>query len=778
MTKVLGNLLAMLLVTAAASATLWPSYQSRAFIVMVAGGFVLGATVAILGARFRWPAWLVILVTILGFGVVGVPLAVPARAVNGVLPTVEGVQELAMAVVLGWKQLVTIALPVGDYQALLVPALILVLVSTVIGLTVALRSAHGELAVLAPVGLFIAGIALGPSSVARPVELGLGFLVLLLSWLLWFRWRRRVGATRLVAAQSARTIESLSDRRLAAARRLVSAAAIIALAIAAGTAASLAVPPAGARDVVRSHVQQPFNPNDYASPLSGFRSYLQSPTVDDTLLRVTGLPTGERLRLATLDSYDGVVFAAGGEAGAARSETGSADSGSFTRLPYRLDQSAVDGQEVVLQVEVLGYTGVWVPGAGQLEQVVFGGDTAVARSDSFYYNDVGGSAAVIGGLTRGDRYESRSVVPESTGDLATALPGSAVLAPIAVPDGMLAALEEAQQAGDTPGEQLQAMLDDLLTRGYISHGVGTDEPVSRSGHGADRMTQLFTDVPMLGDEEQYAVAAAILARSLGFPARVVLGFAPDAAADPEGAVAVTGADVTAWIEVQTALDGWVMIDPNPAFREVPAKQPDDPSVVSRPQSVLPPPVVDIEDPRDTPPPDTTVEDPPAPIDPLLALLFAVLQIVGWSGLALLVLLSPLLVVVAIKTRRRYLRRSRGTAGERIGGGWREFADTVTDFNGVAAVGTTRAELAASVGGTPALGGTPPVVFAELVDRAVFAPDTPSNADADRVWASVGALRRSLAVEHTRRDRLRALLSLRSLGRYAGGKKPSRSEGAR
>ena len=31
---------------------------------------------------------------------------------------------------------------------------------------------------------------------------------------------------------------------------------------------------------------------------------------------------------------------------------------------------------------------------------------------------------------------------------------------------------------------------------------------------------------MIGDAEQYAVAAAIMVRQLGFPVRVVFGFAP------------------------------------------------------------------------------------------------------------------------------------------------------------------------------------------------------------------------------------------------------------
>ena len=32
---------------------------------------------------------------------------------------------------------------------------------------------------------------------------------------------------------------------------------------------------------------------------------------------------------------------------------------------------------------------------------------------------------------------------------------------------------------------------------------------------------------MVGDGEQYAVAAALMAREIGFPARVVVGYLPD-----------------------------------------------------------------------------------------------------------------------------------------------------------------------------------------------------------------------------------------------------------
>ena len=748
-----GNTLAMAAATAVASSALWPVYHSNGFILLVAVTFALGAGIAILGALFRWPSWIVLVVTVAVYLLAGVPLAIPGRAISTFLPSVDGVLELVAATALSWKQLVTIVLPVGTYQSLLVPAFILLLLSTVIGLSTALRSRFGELAVLSPIGLLIAGIALGSSTESSPIEHGLGLLVVLLFWLLWFRWQRRRSAVRLVAQQSRRTIESSVDRRLAAARGLLSAAVIIAVAIAAGAAAAIAVPASAPRDVLRARVQQPFDPRAYPSPLSGFRGYLQPERSDEALLEVRGLPTGGRLRIATLDSYDGIVYSVGGG-------TVAGPSGTFSRLPYRLDQSAVDGKQVTLTVTVDGYRGVWVPGDGQLERIEFTGRSATARADSFFYNDNSGTAAVIGGLQRGDRYVSEAVVPSPPGGLAALRPGTAVLPPVGVvPDGLAQALEGYTRASDPPGVRLQAMIDGLKADGYISHGVGQGEPVSRSGHGADRITQLFADQPMLGDQEQYAVAAALMARQLGFPARVIVGFAPTVGST--GTVTLTGADISAWIEVQVAGKGWVSIDPTPAVRDVPPKTPDEPTVVSRPQSVVPPPAPDAAEPRDLSPPDAKVEDPPAPPNPWLAFLATALTVAGWTLLGLSIVLAPFLAVIAAKLRRRRLRRTAPTTDARISGGWREFADTAVDFDIPVPPAATRSELAETVGGAP------PLVLASVVDRAIFSPDEAHSTDADAVWRAVRELRKSLSAGKNRRERLKALISLRSFGRYAG-----------
>lgn len=751
---VAGNTAALAISTAVALGTLWPVYQSVEFLRLAAVAFAAGAAIALLGAVYRWASSILVLLTVGVYLLIGVPLAIPGKATGGVFPSVDGMVELLSATALGWKQLLTVVLPVGAYQSLLVPALVLVLLSTVIGLSTALRARVPELAVLSPVILFLAGIALGPQAVTYPMELGLALFVSVLFWLLWLRWERRRTALRLVAQQSRATIESAGDRRLAGARGLLSSAVVIGVAIAVGATATLAAPPPEERDVLRSHVEQPFDPRAYPSPLTGFRSYLQPGTADTVLLRITGLPDGGRIRLAALDTYDGIVYSVG-------SDAVSSESGSFTRLPYRLDQSSVAGDDVSLTVSIEGYRDIWVPGVGKLERIEFTGPRSTANTDAFYYNDNSGTSAVLGGLSPGDSYRTDSVVPRDVDDLASLSPGSAVLPPVGVvPDELAQVLESWINPGDPPGAQLASMIDGMIANGYVSHGIGADEPASRSGHGADRLAQLFTQRPMLGDQEQYSVAAALMARRLGFPARVVVGFAPGEP-DATGVTEVTGSDISSWVEVQASSGEWVTIDPTPPVRPVPDRQPDEPTVISRPQTVVPPAPEDTTEQRDLTPPDSTEEDPlPAP-NPLLAILLEALRIAGWVVLGLAIVLGPFLTVIVAKVHRRRRRRTAATPEDRIRGGWQEFADTAVDFGVEPPRSATRTELAETVGGTQSL------ILATVVDEATFGPGDSTTAGAAQVWKAVRELRMSLAHDKTRRQRLRALISLRSFGRYAG-----------
>jgi hypothetical protein len=739
------------LITAIAAAAFWPVYRDLSYLVAVGGALIAGTAVALVGARFRWPSFAVLLLGSAVFLVLGVPLAVPGRAIAGFLPSWDGILDLLSGVVFGWKQLLTITLPVGDYQALLVPAFLLFFATAVTSVTIALRARFPELAVIPPIVAFLVAIAFGPDEVPWPIPIALGMLAAVLVFLIWHRWRRRRESIRTLARATpdaeGRPLETAGDAALGI-RSVIAGGLILALAAAAAVGAATVAPVTGERDVLRAAVVQPFDPRDYASPLAGFRRYLRDDRADDVLLRISGLPDGERLRVATLDSYDGVVYAVG-------SSVVDGASGTFVRIPQSVDQSDVAGEAVAIDVEVEGYRGVWVPDAGAFESIAFDGDRAALLTDVFYFNATTGTAAVLGGLQAGDLYRIAAILPEqpAADALADLTPGDAEVARLGeIPEELALYLEERVRTITDPGERLVAMLDALATDGYISHGLDADEPPSRSGHGADRIAELVTATRMIGDAEQYAVAAALMARQLGFPARVVFGFVPQ-----DGVV--RGDDVTAWIEVDTAQYGWVAIDPVPEDRPIPEEEPEEESQVARPPSIVPPPP-DRPDPgADQTAPDSTQEEPDT-LDPVLAALLAIARVAGIGLLVVAVVLAPFLFVVAAKARRRRLRRTAPDVVQRISGGWDEFADAVLDHGYATPPAATRSELAAVAGGLPSR------VLAAVADRAVFAPERADPADADRVWDAVGDLRASLDLGLTRRQRLRALVSLRSLGAYS------------
>lgn len=744
------NTLLLWLTTAVAAITWWPVYQDTRFIVAVAAAVVLGSAVAILGALFRWRSYVVILV---GFAVVlltGVPLAVPGQAIAGFLPSFPGILDLIAGIALGWKQLLTIALPVGAYQSLLVPPFVLILASSIVALSIALRARWGELAVIPPIVVFLAGIAFGPEKTLWPVPAALGLLAVVLLWLVWRRWRRRRETIRLLAVATDPTAGEV-DASFGL-RTLIAGGVLLAVAATASIGAAAVIPPSAERSVLRTEIAQPFDPRDYPSPLAGFRRYLRDDRAGDTMFTVSGLPADGRIRIATLDSYDGVVYAVG-------SDQVDSASGTFVRIPAGVDQSAVDGTPVELQVTIDGYSGVWLPTVGLFETVGFGGDRAARLRDAFYYNGTSATAAVIGGLTAGDSYTLDAVIPDqpTLQQLADVTPGSADVPRLGtLPDELALALDGYIQGIADPGERLVAALSAIKEEGYISHGLSDDEPPSRSGHAADRITELFTAPRMIGDAEQYAVAAALMARQLGFPARVVFGFLPQGTGDT---LTVHGDDVTAWIEVDTAEYGWVTLDPVPLERPIPEEEPEDPTQVARPQSIVPPPPDRPDANQDQSTPDSERDEPDS-LDPVLQVILGVLRVAGLVLAIAGVLTAPFLFIIAAKLRRRRLRRTAPDTLQRIRGGWDEFADTVVDHGYAPPAAATRSELAAVVGTLPSR------VLAAVADRAVFAPDDPEPADADHVWDAVGELRAVLDGNTNRRGRVKALISLRSLGGYS------------
>lgn len=763
--RVVGAVVVSALAVAVAAASLWPLYESPAFIRAAVAAIVLGEGIALLGARFRWGAWTIAACSALVVFVTGVPLAVPSLAIAGVLPSIDGLSALAGAVVLSWKQLLTITTPVGDYQTLLVPAFLLVLASTVTTASIALRARVPDAAAVVPVVLLAVGILLGPRETPFPFLVSGALCTVLLLWMAGLRERRAAAAA--AAASSGSVALGRGERRRSTFTSVIAAVGVVLVAVTAGAGAASVVPARQERVVAREAIEKPFNPREYPSPLSSFRAYQRPDLADEVVMTARGLD-GSRVRLAVMDDFDGVVW----NVGTAEEPTAS---GSFERLPFRLEPD-VDGTRTEASVTVGAYDGVWLPSAGYLGAVDFEGERSAALSDALYYNANAGTAAVTAGLRSGDVYAVEAVAPPlaDADDVAELVPGGSPERPGDAPDGLLDFLDGASTAGATPGENLAAVLDQIASVGYVSHGVSPDEPPSPSGHGLDRLTRLLSDVPMVGDGEQYASLAALAARQLGFPSRVVMGFvSEDGNGDgnengsEDGPVAFTGSDVAAWIEIQVVGRGWVAVDPTPEERPIPEEQPEDPTLIARPYPDLQPPVDEEPDRSEQNAPESSEPEDEPELDPFIALLLQIARILSWVVIIVAVLTSPFIAIVAAKARRRALRRRTPEPEERVAAGWREFRDAVIDHGIEPPASATRQEFAQLHGSRGA------ERLAVLADRVTFSPIETSAADADRAWAIVDDLRRSLASRVDRRGRLLALVSLRSLGLRRRGSAPAR-----
>ncbi|MGD8166843.1 transglutaminase-like domain-containing protein [Herbiconiux sp. P16] len=741
--RILVAALVFEVLTLVAAAAWWPIYESPAFVRLALVTVTVGIGIGAAGARWSWPSHLVLVATVLAWLLLGVPLAVPARAFWGVLPTPGGLADLVVTTAAGWRQLLTIELPVGSYQALLVPVFVALLVASVLGVSVALRTSRPAVAVVVAALVLIGGIVFGGAVAFAPILVGGLFAVVAVAWLVVSRIR-------------------VPARAVATAAGVVAAGLVVAV----GVTVAL---PAPDRVVARDAVEQPFDARDYPSPLSGFRAFTKEPLADAVVLTVTGAQPGARIVMARMNDYDGVVFTVGG-AGEA--------SALFSRVPERLGGSGVGagsaagagsglaggGSTSTVEMRVGEYDSVWVPTTGDPVAVSFTGPNADALQNSLYFSAALATVADTVGLRDGDSYvlttQDGSVETGETPAALTGLtPGAAPPVPNdAVPDAVAVRSAQWAPASASPGERLAGIVEGLHA-GYLS-GAGAGEIFSRSGHGADRIQELLTASPMLGDDEQYAVAGALLAESAGFPARVAMGFTVPADGAAGAPIDIRGQDASAWTEVYTAEEGWVPFDASPEPRPIPETALDDSSTAVQPPDVIPPAADDLDDPVEAAPLQQD-DDEPAPSDDVLGTVLRVAAIAGLSLAVLAVLLAPFVIVLAMKHRRRTRRRTQGSARARAAGGWAELVDTARDVADPTPENATRREAARALGGESA------VLLAERIDGAVYAPADPPEREIEEIWAASDTERRRLLESRGWFARLLARLSTRSLRTYHG-----------
>lgn len=251
-----------------------------------------------------------------------------------------------------------------------------------------------------------------------------------------------------------------------------------------------------------------------------------------------------------------------------------------------------------------------------------------------------------------------------------------------------------------------------------------------------------------GTTEQFASAYVVLARMLGIPARLVVGYrTPERKSGDE--YVVRNEHATAWPEIAVAGIGWVPLDPVGAATRGSASDGGLAAATQSARERLP------ADPVNPPvaPGRTAAPDEPARPFPFLA-----------TGLAVVVpLLLWLTGVPAAKwVRARGRRRKPGSAAVR--GAWLEARDRLRDHQVPLTAGMTPAETAVVAAGS----GLPVTAdglrtLASTVDYAMWSGAPVGDEVRDAAWTAVRAVRRGLRSRGLA-ARLRAAVDPRTLRR--------------
>jgi transglutaminase-like putative cysteine protease len=280
------------------------------------------------------------------------------------------------------------------------------------------------------------------------------------------------------------------------------------------------------------------------SPIVDIRpSLLQRPPAD---LFTVQTDTSAYWRLVTLDRFNGRVWT---------SSDVSARDGDVVELPVDDLAGAPprEGIRIEQTIEIGELSSAWLPTAYRAVEVAMEGLTT-------RWDPTTGILATDDEPDRGFRYRVASIVPDPSPEQLDRLDPRDVRTearltglPIETPSRIFAIAGDLTADAESPFRKLLAIQEHLRRFTY-------DERAP-AGHGIDDLL-FFMEQSRRGYCEQFAGTMAVLARALGYPARVAVGFQ---AGDPDraGRYRVTTGDVHAWPEVLFPEFGWMAFEPTP-----------------------------------------------------------------------------------------------------------------------------------------------------------------------------------------------------------------------
>jgi transglutaminase-like putative cysteine protease len=252
-------------------------------------------------------------------------------------------------------------------------------------------------------------------------------------------------------------------------------------------------------------------------------------------------------RLTALDEFDGEIW---------RSSYSTDDADG--ELPRAIDPAS-DGETVDQEITIDALASVWLPAALEPVALEPGPDQSAVYDESSSTLMVDREVATSDGYS----YTVTSEIPEWTADeLRTA--SSEIPAEIAdrflplpesFPEQAAAEAAAITEGTTTPYDRALAL------QNYFRSDRFTYDREVGAGHSNEALLQFLFETRR-GYCEQFSAAFAALARSVGLPARVAVGFTPGVQDDNDPTLfRVRGVHAHAWPEVYLGEYGWVPFEP-------------------------------------------------------------------------------------------------------------------------------------------------------------------------------------------------------------------------
>ncbi len=758
----LGQLVALTLLTLLAGATFLAVFRPEDVVLVLAVAAVMPPLVSLMFRVRRRPHLaLVTLANILLAVFLAGPLVFSDTLLARVAPSTATLRAIGGAARNGWAEILSSTTPVPARPAALFVPFALVWLASFVGAEMTFRSRRVILVLAPSVVLATAGILFSDHASGTWGIGAYAFVIVAAAVLATrassFATDDRAFDERDENRRANGDAESLDTQR-SVSRALVwhrLAMAIPFMVVIALVAVPLArtLPFVPARDQVslRDHYEIPVENQSRVNPLGRIAASVQDRDVrfrlivDQALHRsaVSGTP---KLRTAVLDTYDGTQWSSGAD----YVTTGGS-------LPL-LGDAAAGARSVTQTISIVKPDGPWLPA---LPQPV----ALDAPADSRIQVDPRTGAMVAPeGSTRGVAYRVRSELLDITAadfqmaEIATSDSARAATSTIdELPPGLAAIQEMATKGSASQAQQLSRLL------AYFRNGKTNEgdqfklDPDAPAGFALGNL-EAFVAGKRAGRPEEFAATFAAVARSMGFPTRVAVGYQLQDEVVANTPIDVSGTDETAWPEIELKGFGWVAFDPVPtdtATSELTLEEQQLDAAIQE--------SVDQSANNPEQPPGTNPNLGPAPSTGEAGDGSNADQLLMVCGTASLILAALLVAPWIRKRRRRTRRRHAQNAAEKAEGAWQEILDRLVEAGTPEPENLTPSEVVHVAGTQFGDDVRRPVAnVGVLVNQALHSHDEPSDVLAEEVWAMTDDFDRAVRSGRTRRERVRAGLDRRPL----------------